>query len=255
MPNEHSSTIARSILAIEREWLGLPSPPLAERLRAASWTPESIDASCHKCGRSVGAFEADDTGCSDCRSIRPPWDRFVRLGEYDGVLGEVVREIKFARFRSLGHQVGRMLGKRLGERLETAGIDPALALLIPVPMSRRRFFERGIDHTLVISRGMQATLKCRIVRYLSRMHGPTQLAVTTSERQENVSTVFIPRRFTRGAAAAPVYVVVDDVRTTGSSMRSACRALRKALHAELASAAATVPSVWACVVATSDATR
>lgn len=259
MSNTTHSAWREGLVSIEREWLGLRSPPLDVRLRDAGWVPEPADAACPRCARSVGAFGADANGCAGCRSQRPPWDRIVRLGTYESVLGQVVREIKFARFRSLGVQTGRLLGEKLRGALLDAHIDPRLVAIVPVPMSRRRYLERGIDHTLVISRGIRDATKGPIVRLLSRSHGPSQLAVPASERRENVSGVFRVRSTRRPANPAPAYVVVDDVRTTGASLRAATRTLRKCLSdrekagkAAGEKAATDVPQVWACIIAAAD---
>lgn len=260
MSNTTQSPWREALVSIEREWLGLRSAPLDVRLRDAGWVPEPADAACPRCARSVGAFGADASGCTDCRSQRMPWDRIVRLGTYEGVLGQVVREIKFARFRSLGVQTGRLLGGQLRAALLDVQIDPRLVAIVPVPMSRRRYLERGIDHTLVISRGIRDTTGGTIVRILSRSHGPSQLAVPASERRDNVSGVFRVRPGRGRGNLSPAYVIVDDVRTTGASLRAATRTLRKWLSDREKDAkspgvegATVAPQVWACIIAAADA--
>jgi predicted amidophosphoribosyltransferase len=265
MPEESPNRVTvlrpwrESLISIEREWLGLRSAPLDVRLGDAGWTPEPAGHACPRCARSVGAFGADASGCADCRSHRPPWDRIVRLGPYQGILGEIVREIKFERFRSLGVQTGRLLGDKLRIAMMEAQLDPRQAAIVPVPMSRRRYLERGIDHTLVISRGIRQATGARIVRILSRSHGPSQLAVPASSRRENVSGVFRTRSRIRPAGKPAVYIVVDDVRTTGASLRAAARVLRKWLSgveepndAASGEAGSAIPRVWACIIAAAD---
>ncbi len=221
---------ARAAIEIERTWLGLTSPPLALRLEEAGWSPEGPDASCARCGGSVGPGASDESGCRECHDQKLPWDRFLRLGTYHGVLGEIVREVKFSRFRTLGHQIGKLLGGRLADELAAAAISPDRVWIVPVPISRRRYLERGIDHTLCVSRGIAQTSGARLVRYLIRSHGPTQLAVVPSERKRNVTGIFRARRTSLRGAPPHLIVVVDDVRTTGATLRSACRSVRKSLR-------------------------
>jgi predicted amidophosphoribosyltransferase len=211
---------------IERVWLGLAVPPLAERLADAGWSPDDPSAYCARCGRTIGPHEADGSGCSVCRPRRLPWDRIVRLGPYRGELRRIVHEIKFTRWRRLGDDIGRLLGRELRERLEAAGIEPASVLLVPVPTSWRRRIARGIDHPLVIARGVAAEVGAEIAPLLERTHRPAQTSLPAGRRRENVEGSIRRRRGIQ--APAGHLVVVDDVTTTRATLRGACRALRDA---------------------------
>src|SRR5438552_1298166 len=68
--------------SIEQTWLGLSTPPLAERLAAAGWHPDSPDSYCPRCGTTVGPHESGADGCPACRERRLPWERMIRLGSY-----------------------------------------------------------------------------------------------------------------------------------------------------------------------------
>lgn len=242
----------RAIRAIEREWLGFASEPLEERLRSANWTPEPRDRVCPRCARSVGAFGATPDGCDACAGTRPAWARVVRLGEYEGVLGEIVREVKFHRFRTLGVGIGRLLGQRLRHELVGAGLEPSRTAIVPLPMSRRRYLERGIDHALAISRGVASATGGRIVRLLSRSHGPSQLAVPASDRKNNVSKTFRGRSGGAIPRGVEAWVIVDDVRTTGASLQAAARALREGLAKDGERNGVRAAPIWGCVVASSE---
>lgn len=243
---------ARAAIEIERTWLGFTSPPLALRLEEAGWSPESRDAACPRCGASVGPGAADEHGCRECRDQRLPWDRFLRLGSYHGVLGEIVREVKFSRFRTLGHQIGRLLGERVAEELAAAAISPDRVWIVPVPISRRRYLERGIDHTLCTGRGVTEASHTRLVRLLIRSHGPTQLAVVPSERRRNVTGIFRAKRTSLCGTPPHLILVVDDVRTTGATLRSACRSVRKSLRTFGVQESSGI-RIWASAVAVADA--
>ena len=245
----------RVVRQIERHFLGFDAEPLDDRLRNAGWSTEPRDRVCPRCARTVGAFGADEDGCADCRGTRPAWNRVVRLGVYEGVLGEIVRDVKFNRFRTLGARIGFMLGDHLRSRLVETGLDPAAIAIVPLPMSRRRFLERGIDHALTISRGLRTATGGTIVRILSRYHGPTQLAVPASDRRSNVSKVFRVRNSVRPPRSVSCWVIVDDVRTTGASLQSAARVLRKYLESKAQETGADLAwraPIWGGIVASAD---
>lgn len=243
--------LARAAIDIERTWLGFTSPPLSVRLEDAHWSHEGPDAACPRCGATAGPGASDESGCRECRDRKLPWERFVRLGGYRGVLGEIVRDVKFGRFRTLGHQVGCMLGEQLGVALAVAKIDPDRVWIVPIPMSRRRYLERGIDHTLCLSRGIARASGARFVRYLARHHGPTQLAVVPSARHGNVTGIFRARHSLLRKKCPDLIVVVDDVRTTGATLGSACRTVRKSLP-KVGVLEGDRARIWAAAVAVAD---
>lgn len=225
-----SMSLIDAVREIERVWLGLRTPPLRERLAAAGWRIEDRAAACWRCGVSVGAHEADETGCGACRRTALPWDRMVRLGEFEGVLREAVHEVKFTKWRRLGDELGRMLGAKLAEELDRAGVDRAAVGVVPVPMSFWRRMGRGIDHSRVIARGVAAALSRRevvvpVLAVMRKEYRPPQWSVPVGQRGRNVA------RSMSVVGVLPTdvrtLIVIDDVTTTRSTLRTACAALRE----------------------------
>lgn len=204
-------------LEVERFWLGMTCPPLLDRVRASARLHQA-DSACPRCGGPVGPHEAKEDGCEACSGERLPWERMVRIGPYEGDLREGIRELKFSAWRRIGDELGRLLGHKLAEEVQRAGLERAEIALVPVPTTFRRRMSRGVDHSLVLARGMARAEGFEIVRALDRRHGPSQLDVPPSRRRANVAGVYRVRRHAN--LGGRVVVLVDDVRTSGATLRS-----------------------------------
>ncbi|MEO1129035.1 MAG: phosphoribosyltransferase family protein [Planctomycetota bacterium] len=212
----------------ERTWLSPVAEPLSRRIADGLWAPDAPDAFCDICGSDVGPYEASEFGCAACCARRLPWSRFVRLGRYAPPLERWVQEVKFGAFHALGRDFGRLLGCALREAgvLESLGAAP---VIVPLPTSVRRRMVRRIDHAGVIAQGVARELGASLVRALRRGHRPSQRAVAPSERAANVRGAFRARGVGGGRSA----VLVDDVTTSGATLRAAARELRRAGWGEL----------------------
>lgn len=211
------SRAAFALRHIERYWLDPVSLPLDERARAIRWTPDPPDDYCDRCGQTLGEHESSEFGCASCAGRRFRWRRLVRLGEYAGPLAEWIREAKFHRNDRLAEDLGRRLG-----RLLAPTAPPGPVVLVPVPMPWFRRQRRGVDHTLAIARGLSHETGWPVVRALGARPHALQHASTGSQRPGNVAKAF--RRRLPDLSGRAV-VLVDDVLTTGSTLRAASRAL------------------------------
>ncbi|MBX3390437.1 MAG: ComF family protein [Phycisphaeraceae bacterium] len=224
--------ISRFLESFELHFLGRTSEPW--HIRAADFQADEPGNYCPRCGTTCRPFELDTLSdpamCVRCHDKRPAWDRFIRLGVYEGVLARSVRELKFSRFRALGESIGRALGKSIRAEVDAREINPRRVILIPMPMSPWRRLSRGIDHALVITCGTRRASGFNVRRLLARRHRPSQVTLPVSERRSNVSGAFFCKRAALLVPPDAVLVVVDDVRTTGATMSEACRTLRAALR-------------------------
>ncbi len=245
-PSTFQRTSPPSLLdAVEREWLDITSEPVARRIARGDWRPDAMEAYCRKCGRSIGPHEDDGSGCSVCRGTRPPWSRMVRLGPHEGLLRDMIVEVKFTRFRRLGQDLGRLLGDAIAAAAAQDGVNLDETVVVPVPTTVRRRLARGIDHTAVIAAAAAEALGAPLIKGLARRHVPSQLTLAPSRRAANVAGTMRSRRGAAAKLAGKTVLVIDDVCTTGATMRAACRALRGGGQ----DAACRPREVWAAVLA------
>ncbi len=195
---------------------------------------------CQRCGAAVGEFLFDASGCPACRQEGSWPDGFVRVGTYHDLVGQTLRRFKFNR----EHRLDRCLAGLLADAIQGRGWPDCIDVLVPVPTDwSGRFRYRCWPVQLL---ALQVSRRLGIpVRSVLGLKGKRrrQVGLPESERARNVRGVFRLRRRSRIEDAR--VCIVDDVSTTGSTIREVTRVLRSGGAA----------AVYAAVVARTDARR
>jgi predicted amidophosphoribosyltransferase len=128
--------------------------------------------------------------------------------------------LKFAGRRQLAPPLGRWLGRALAA--QTAW---PVAAVVPLPMHRQKESLRGYNQAELIARGAARELGLPLVRLLKKTrHTSSQTGLSLVERKTNVTGAFTVCR-----ALPPRWAVllVDDIYSTGATMREAALALQR----------------------------
>ena len=143
------------------------------------------------------------------------------LAYYEGVIRECVHSIKYQENRGLGE----FFSKLLMILVQNANWD--INLIIPVPLSDARLKERGYNQSALIARPLAARLRVPCNAYgLERvLDTPSQVGLSAEERRKNVAGAFIARS---DIVQAKSILLLDDVMTTGSTLRACAGAAMRA---------------------------
>ncbi|MFM9083205.1 MAG: ComF family protein [Actinomycetota bacterium] len=140
------------------------------------------------------------------------------VGVLDGALREEVTALKYGRNRRIARDLGDLVAGPLAELVSELPTDaPCVVTWIPTAPSRAR--RRGFDHAELIARraARAAGLRCR--RLLRRVDESRQ---TGSDRRARATG---PRLVAGRGCRGHTVVLVDDVVTTGATVRAAVTAV------------------------------
>jgi ComF family protein len=183
-------------------------------LRDLPWTVRA----CTRCALPLDDAPAEV--CAACAARPPPWTRTIAPLRYRGAAIDLVRSLKFD-----GDPVsGRVLATLMKAAIDAAyDADARPQVVIPVPLSLRRLLLRGQNQAAVLARRVARPLRlpvdydaCRRVR-----HTAPQTGRSRRERRANLRGAFECTRRIEGQTVA----LVDDVVTTGATVRAVTRAL------------------------------
>lgn len=157
--------------------------------------------------------------------------RVVAAGDYDGALRALVLAHKERSALGLAAPLGRLLADAVAAVVPPRAA-PA-AVLVPVPSHPAVVRGRGHDPVLRVARIAARVLRRRGVpvgvRSLLAVSGrpQDQSGLTAEQRRTNLAERFRTRACVRPEGLGPL-LLVDDVMTTGATLREAQRALEAA---------------------------
>lgn len=162
---------------------------------------------CDACERSLPRrTPAILEGCLAPFEYAYPVDRLVQALKYQGRLA-----------------VGRVLGSLIGAAVLEHGLHLRVDVVLPVPLHPRRHAERTFNQSAEIGRRAARIAGCRYLEGAVMRVRDTrpQVGLDFDERHSNLRGAFECRADLRGRSVA----IVDDVVTTGSTVREVARSL------------------------------
>lgn len=181
---------------------------------------------CMKCGVSRGPGLLIDGQCTRCRLGEPGlrFERFARVGRYSGSLRALI--LRFKREYVLDRLLGRLLAEAIRGRFDPGAVD----CWVPIPSHWRRRLSVGFHPTALLVRaaarawGGRVEPALRMTRYVQPFH--LSHAMSAVERAAAIRGAF--QVSVRSRIEGRAVCVVDDVMTTGATLKEAKRALRAA---------------------------
>ncbi len=172
-------------------------------------------------------FESDpgpDARSAEALADPPPFDRARSAFAYGEIAGTMISRLKYGDRVELARFCARLMA--------SAGKDfwSAKPILVPVPLHPSRLRFRRYNQSLLLAQGISRQTGLSVDEHLILRHKKTrqQVGLSGDGRLRNVQGAFSAHpRFLERLHGRPV-VLVDDVYTTGATVKAATKVLKRA---------------------------
>jgi len=179
---------------------------------------------CLCCGRFFDGA-GDPHLCANCLESRPPFTRHRSGARYDGVVKDLILLYKYRGFEVLSGVLVDFLIRSLGREEDLwSGVEA----VVPVPLHPDKEKSRGFNQARLLAKrlGRQKNIPLMAGRLVKVRPTAAQTSLGAREREINLKGAFQVKK--AAGLKGKVVLLVDDVYTTGSTIRECSRALRKA---------------------------
>ena len=197
-----------------------PAQPLCEACVAAFAQPVA------RCPRCALRLAEHDSPCPDCLRDPPPLERCVAAVDYAWPWSDCIAQFKFGADPGWSDALALLMRS-------TPWAEPlidACELAVPMPMPERRLRERGFNQALELARRL-APQRCDatlLMRLPDARDLPEQHTLSRAARLANLRGAMLVDPLRLPAVQGRQVLLVDDVMTTGASLRAAAGALLQA---------------------------
>jgi len=229
----------------------------------SGWRIDTRDLYCHRCGSTIGPEAVTERGCPFCINESVAWDRLLRLSAYQDPMTAWILQMKYARAWTWADWMGKQLATLIEnlpasddtspdqnqnpdqdqdhdrpdhgktdanhqsekERQKNTRDHQHIAVCA-VPMHWLRRWGRGFNQAQLIAESIAKARAWPTAPILKRTRRTApQINLTPSQRAHNISgSIAIESVDLSGWEIW----LVDDVKTTGSTLNLCARLLRKA---------------------------
>ncbi|MEK7167035.1 MAG: ComF family protein [Patescibacteria group bacterium] len=151
---------------------------------------------------------------------------FVASSYEEKILKQAIHTFKYQYIQALAKPLGKIIINFLYQSKLNFLFDNSY-FLIPIPLYRKRFFQRGFNQSELLTQIIAQEFKISVINNVLKRKRNTksQTKLKEKERRKNIKNAFICIQ--PEIIKNKNIILFDDVLTTGSTLKEAARALKK----------------------------
>lgn len=178
---------------------------------------------CDACGHPFDYEVADRTLCGGCARERPPFGRARAALLYDDGARDLVLAFKHADRTETTMVFAKWMANAGRELLDGADV------IVPVPLHWTRLFQRRYNQAALLAHGLGRLSETKVLAdaLIRKRKTPSQGRLGRLARARNVQGAFKPNPRQRAHLKGKRVLLVDDVYTTGATLRASAKVLKR----------------------------
>ncbi len=181
---------------------------------------------CHRCGQPLGeaVSESKHLLCGECHRKRRNIFRLSRSAYiYDDFSKKLILDFKFHDRTDLSSLLAKMMYVA-GKDIFAAGID----VIVPVPLHYTRFWKRRYNQSALLAKELARLTGIQVAydAVIKTKRTKPQAELSGAERLKNVKGAFCAKH--PKALQGKRVLLIDDVLTTGTTLKECALAIRQA---------------------------
>lgn len=198
---------------------------------------------CEVLGTPFSLDHGDGAISGDALADPPPFRRLRSVAAYGDVARKLVQSLKYQDRTDLAPWMAVWMARAGGELMRDA------AVIVPVPLHPMRYLSRRFNQSAELARALSrhSGVAFDPAILLRPKKTRQQVGLGSNERQDNVRGAFAVAETQKIKVAGKSVLLVDDVYTTGATVKAASKTLMKAgaAHVDVLTFARVVPGDFA----------
>ena len=159
--------------------------------------------------------------CGACLKKPLPFHKICIIFSYTQIIKKLITALKFQKRLIYAHILGSLLAEQISLQYQKDNLPD---LIIPVPLHRKRLYQRGFNQAMEIARPISKRLNIPIdYKGCTRVrHTAAQSQLAANQRSTNVKNAFAVQEY---LSFKQHIALLDDVMTTGHTLTELSRAL------------------------------
>ena len=159
--------------------------------------------------------------CDACATSDPRYGKLRTIAYYESALQQAIHLFKFEKRTSLAKPLTQLTMEHIPDDCNITEYD----FILPIPIHKKRLRERGFNQATLLAKGLARTTGIQVVTDALVRHRNTspQSSLDREARQTNIVGAFKLQK--KEVVRNKRILVLDDVFTTGATVREAVKVL------------------------------
>ncbi|QUM83186.1 ComF family protein [Moritella sp. 28] len=178
-------------------------------------------SSCYRCALPLTINQQGQ--CHECINQEPPWQRLIASMNYSLECQYLIKQYKFSQQPQLHLLFSQLISRSVSNNVIQHNYSLPEALL-SIPLHKKRLAKRGYNQAYLLAQDLAKQLQIPLIaekKFIRTKNTKAQAKQTAAERSNNMHNAF---QVTQAITVKHV-AIIDDVVTTGETMKTACKAL------------------------------